>query len=348
MERRDYILKLIVEHFIKYAQPVGSKTLIDEYHLTYSSATIRNEMLALEKDNFIEKTHTSSGRVPSEKGYRYYIANLREKSVSEEIKHSLQTIIQEKAQSVEEVIEKSCQIITQMTDLVSVVLGPNESKEKLLSVQMIPLGDKSVTAVFVTDKGYVENKTFVLEKDVSAEDIQECVKLINERITGSPVSQLVSKIEALKPILSDYIIEHDIVYKALLETFLRFTGDRLETFGKEKLLNHPEFKNNTEKLKKVISLLDSPEKIKKVLSSSFKDDDVSISFGTNENDEDLAFVSTEISVGDENKGTISLIGPKRMDYQTVVNALSFFAKEIQNAYKDKGTESSPKSNKKMN
>ena len=142
MNRRDRILKLIVEHFIKTAQPVGSQTLINEYGLNYSSATIRAEMNALEGDGLLEKTHTSSGRVPSSKGYRYYIDNLRERSVSEEFKYQMQTILDQKTQSIENVIKESCEILSQMTSLASIVLGPNAKEEKLASVQIIPLSRK--------------------------------------------------------------------------------------------------------------------------------------------------------------------------------------------------------------
>ena len=120
LTRSDTILKLIVEYFIKHAQPVGSQTLIEEYNLPYSSATIRNEMYALEKMGLIEKPHTSAGRVPSSKGYKYYCEHLRDKTVDESLKYSLQTILNQKMQSIEEIIKQSCEIISHMTNLVSV------------------------------------------------------------------------------------------------------------------------------------------------------------------------------------------------------------------------------------
>lgn len=164
LSRTDTILKYIVEYFIKHAEPVGSQTLIDEYHLPYSSATIRNEMVALEKMDLIEKVHTSSGRAPSSQGYRYYCEHLRDKSVDEELKYSLQNILTAKIQSIEEVIKSSCEILSQMTSLVSVVMGPDENEERLANISLVPIGPNTITAVFVTDKGYVENKTFLLEK----------------------------------------------------------------------------------------------------------------------------------------------------------------------------------------
>ena len=198
LNRSDTILKYIVEYFIKNAQPVGSHTLIDEYHLPYSSATIRNEMFALEKMGLIEKTHSSSGRVPSSKGYKYYCEHLRNKNVDEQLKHSLQTVLDQKVQSIEEVIKESCKILSHMTSLVSVVMGSDEKGERLANVQLIPISENTITAVFVTDKGYVENKTFIIPSDIKTNEIVDCVKLLNDRLKGTPVSQLVEKMEALK------------------------------------------------------------------------------------------------------------------------------------------------------
>ena len=166
LSRRDLILKHIVEHFIKTALPVGSQTLIQNYELNFSSATIRNEMLALENAGLLEKTHTSSGRIPSSKGYQYYVDHLRNKSVDERIKQQLQVILSQKAQSVTEIIQKSSEILSNMTKLASVVLGPNAQQEKLMSIQVTPLENNSATVVFITDSGYVENKTFVLPKNI--------------------------------------------------------------------------------------------------------------------------------------------------------------------------------------
>jgi heat-inducible transcriptional repressor len=122
MTREDQILKLIVEHFIKTAEPVGSQTLLEVYHLPFSSATIRSEMNSLEKEGYLEKTHTSSGRVPSGKGYTYYVEHLREENVDESVKYALSKVLEQKTKSVEEVVKESCEILSHMTNLASVVL----------------------------------------------------------------------------------------------------------------------------------------------------------------------------------------------------------------------------------
>ena len=172
MNRRDKVLKLTVEYFIKYAQPVGSKTLIEEYKMDCSSATIRAEMNALELDGFLEKPYTSGGRVPSSKGYKYYVEHLRDRSIDEEFKYQMQNVLDQKVKSIQDVISQSCEILSQMTHLASIVLGPGANNEHLISVQLVPLSDKSATCVFVTDQGYVENKTFVMDDGAKLEDVE--------------------------------------------------------------------------------------------------------------------------------------------------------------------------------
>ncbi len=230
MTRRDEILKLIVEHFIKTAEPVGSKTLQQEYHLEVSTATIRNEMNALENDGYLEKTHTSSGRVPSEKGYSYYVANLRSGSVDERAKNALQTVLSERTKSVEEVIKESCEILSQMTNLASVVVGNSLEEEHLVSISIVPIGGNTATALFVTDKGYVENKTFVLDKNVSLNDVVKTIKVLNDRLSGTPVNEVVTKMEAMRPALTDYMIGQELVYQAVLSVFAAFATSRMVAF----------------------------------------------------------------------------------------------------------------------
>ena len=218
LTRKQTLLKLIVEDFIKTAEPVGSNYLIQKYNLNISSATIRNEMNALEKEGLLEKTHTSSGRVPSNEGYKYYIENLRNSQIDENVKNEINTIFSKTA-SVDEVLKESCEILSHMTNLASVVLGPSADEERLVSIQLVPINSFTVTAIFVTDKGYVENKTFNLKGDLNIEDIKQCVSLLNERLKGTKVSLLVEKMSNIKPILSEYITNYNFIYDLLIKTF---------------------------------------------------------------------------------------------------------------------------------
>ena len=330
MNRRERVLKLIVEHFIKTAEPVGSRTLIEEYDLNYSGATIRAEMNSLEQEGFLEKTHTSSGRVPSSKGYRYYIEHLRERSVSDEFKYQMQSILDEKIQSIDDVIKESCEILSQMTSLASIVLGPNATQEKLVSVQLVPISETSATCVFITDQGYVENKTFVLNEKTSLSDVESCVKLLNERLKGTTISELIPKMKAIKPLLNDYVIDHDVIYQAMLEAFVGFAKDRLSAYGKEELFEQPEFRDDAAKIRKLIDLFDSPEVFREVENN---DDEISIRIGgeTNE-DDDLSIVTAKVKIPGQKEGSIAIVGPKRMDYDQVVSSMEYLIEEIEKRY----------------
>ena len=329
LNRSDTILKHIVEYFIKHAQPVGSQTLIDEYHLFYSSATIRNEMFALEKQGLIEKTHSSSGRVPSAQGYRYYCDHLRDKSVDDELKYSLQSILDEKIHSIEEVLKSSCEILSQMTSLVSVVMGPDEKEERLANVQLVQISPNTITAVFVTNRGYVENKTFIIEKGVNPSEIVSCVTLLNDRLKDTPIYQLVDKIKALKPILNDYIVSHDLVYQALLETFLRFASDRLSLYGREELFNNPEFKNDTDKLHRMFRLLNDNSLLKEMEEDSKSDSEEPIvKIGEVDGNPDVSTITAKVRLGSEGETSITLLGPTRMDYDKALSALEYLTEEL--------------------
>ena len=340
LNRRDQILKLIVEHFIKTAQPVGSKTLIEEYHLKYSSATIRNEMYALEQLGYLEKTHSSSGRVPSAEGYRFYCEYLRDRNIDDQFKIMVQDILKEKSKSIDDIIKSSCQILSHMTNLVSVVLGPDVKKELLASIQFIPLSLTSASVIFVTNQGYVENRTFVVDDNVSMNDLKSCLQLLNDRLVGTPISELLDKMTALRPVLSEYIIQHDIVYKAIMEAFIKFANERIALYGKNELLNQPEFNSSTETIKKMIQLLESPNELKNSASNSqsdYKEGNIMIHIGNNNKDNlDVSIITTKLQISDIPEGTIALIGPKRMDYDKALSSLEFLIKQLQEYYKKEG------------
>ena len=332
LNRSDTILKYIVEYFVKHAEPVGSHTLIEAYGLPYSSATIRNEMAMLEKLGYIEKTHSSSGRVPSAEGYRYYCEHLRDKSLDEAFKYSVQNVFSDRINSVEEVIKASCEILSQMTSLVSVVLGPDENQEKLASVQLIPISENTITAVFVTDKGYVENKTFIVQDSINANEVVSCMNMLNERLKGTPVCQLADKMNAIEPVLKDYVVYHDVVYQAMMETFIKFASDRLSLYGRDQIFNNPEFRDDSEKLRRVFQLLNDASVFKE--DRHDEEEGPSVRIGEVDGNPDVSMVTAKFRMGDNGESSITLLGPTRMDYDKAMSALEYIAEEL-NKYFDK-------------
>ena len=337
ISRRFLILKLIVEEFIKTAKPIGSQTLIDAYNLTYSSATIRNEMFSLEEDGFIEKPHTSSGRVPSAKGYRYYIENLRSKDdKSNLIKDRLNKFIDEngKVMHTDQIIDECCAIISQMTNLVSIVMGPDGSQESIAKIELIQLNSSTAIVIFVTNSGYIEHKTINIPSETRMEEIQDCIKIINKRINGIKLSEMNSVLEGVQLVLSEHIKNYEIVYNAFANTFLKFAKERISYYGKNNLLSHKDFMD-IEKIKKVASLLENNNIWK---SFDNEEEGINVSIGKeNKLDDlsDISVVSTRLKINKNNIGSLCVVGPTRMDYNQVIEALEFLNLKLEELEKDK-------------
>ncbi len=325
LERKEEILKAIVEEFIRTAQPVGSETLLKKYQLKCSSATIRNAMAELEKEGYLEKTHVSSGRVPSSKGYQYYLEKLDNSSmmttVDIEFQREFQHILKNKSKSVEDVLSQSCEILSEMTKMATVVLGPKANDERLVSVQLLKLSDNSAMGIFITDSGYVEKKTFVIDnkKADSYEILKNAVSLLNDRLSGTPISELEEKARLLKPIATSLFgKEGDLVIQAFMETLLSFTKKHYQVYGQKNLLNLPEFSNDINSFLSAVETLEDPTSLQKNLSENDNFGFCNVGF-TNENKGDFAIISKAVNGKDQ----IAVVGPKRMDYKKILSALEY-------------------------
>ena len=213
-ERQISLLKIIVEEYIKTARPVGSKAICAK--LKCSSATVRNEMSNLEELGYLEKTHTSSGRVPSDNGYRYYVDHImvpKELNGDEMLK--LQTIFKNNSLMLNDVVLRSMEIISELTNYTAIVLG-SSSKENLLSrMEVVPLANNKFLAIVITDKGHVEHRNMELNENISLDEIKKTVELINRLIVGTPIDEICTKLEfEIKPIIGTYIKQHDAIYNA--------------------------------------------------------------------------------------------------------------------------------------
>ncbi len=339
LERKEEILKCIVEEFIRTAQPVGSETLLKKYQLKCSSATIRNAMAALEKEGYLEKTHVSSGRVPSSKGYQYYLEKLDSSSlmpsVDMEFQREFQEILKNKSKSVEDVLSQSCEVLSEMTKMATVVLGPKANDERLVSIQIVKLTSNSAMGIFITDSGYVEKKTFVIDskKPGAYETLKNAVALLNDRLSGTPIAELEEKARALKPIaVSLFGREGDLVMSAFLETLLSFTKKKYQVYGRKNLLNLPEFNNDIDSFLSAVDTLEDPSKLQKNLSENDNLGFCNVGF-TNENKGDFAIISKAVNGKDQ----IAVVGPKRMDYKKILSALEYVVYMLNKYYFSSGT-----------
>lgn len=324
-DRQNKILKLIVEHYIKLAKPVGSNLISKK--LKCSSATIRNEMAALEKNGFLEKTHTSSGRIPSEKGYRYYVDNLMEtKKMTGEDMLRLQLVFHNQQLALSDVITKSLQVISDMTNYATVVLGSTSHENLLKKIEVVPIDDVSMIVIIVTDKGHVEHKNIQL-KEVSLEEIKKTVGLINKLIVGTPIDEISTKLEyEIKPIIGKYVKQHEQLYNAFYHVFNDFTNHDVNVVGKSKFLNQPEF-SNVDKIKNVFNKLEDEDLLQNIEEDS--DNNIKVYIGKESHiDDDVTVIKTKFNAGGE-EGTLAIIGPKRMEYDRVVSMLEYMKENIE-------------------
>lgn len=324
-QRQAELLKLIVEEHIKTAKAVSSNSLCD--NLDCSSATIRNEMAALEDLGLIEKTHISSGRIPSEKGYRYYVDNIMEpKKLTGEDMLKLQTIFHNKSLVLSDAILRSMEIISELTSYTSIVLGSASKENRLSKVEAIPIDKNRIVAIVITDKGHVENKNIFIESTVSIEEVQKTIELINKLIVGTPIEEISSKLEyEIKPIISQYVTQYETLYNAFYNAFSEFSNEaNVRITGTSNILKQPEF-NDTTKIGEILKKFDDRD-----LINSIKEEEngINIYVGSeNEFDDDVGVIKTKFEVNGE-VGTIAIIGPKRMEYDRVFALLEYIKENI--------------------
>lgn len=325
-ERQSKMLKLIVERYIKEPTPVGSKVISKA--LDCSSATIRNEMAILEDLGLLEKTHTSSGRIPSEKGYRYYVDNLMElKKMNAEDMLKLQIVFRNQQLALSDVITKSLQVISDMMNYTTVVLGSTSHENLLKQIEVVPIDDVSIIVIIVTDKGHVEHKSIKLQ-DVPLEEVKKTVGLINNLISGTPIDEVSTKLEyEVKPIIGNYVKQHEQLYNAFYHVFNDFTNQEVNIVGRNKILEQPEFSSNIEKIKTVFNKLEDRETLRSIEEDN--DNNIRVYIGNENNiDSDVTVIKTKFKSKDE-EGTIAIIGPKRMEYDRVVGMLEYMKENIE-------------------
>lgn len=325
--RQTELLKLIVEEYIKTAKPIGSKSL--EEKLNCSSATIRNEMSYLEELGYLEKTHTSSGRIPSESGYRYYVDNIMiPKELNGDDMLKLQTIFKNQSLVLSDAIEKSLEIVSELTNYTLIALGSKSLENCLSKVEVIPITETNLVAIIVTDKGYVENRSFTIEDGISPLEIKQTVDLINKHVIGTPLDEVNAKLEfEVKPIIGDNV-NHQ---KKLFDAFCNFINDvtnesNVKMKGRANILKQPEF-SDADKIKKIISKFEDKDFI-----SNIKEEDygVKVYIGSEtEFDDDVTIIKTKYNVNGE-EGTLAIVGPKRMEYNRAMMLLEYLKENIEN------------------
>ena len=335
-QRMVDILRAIVDEFVSTEEPVGSKTLVDKYGLPYSSATIRNDMATLESLGYLEKPHTSAGRIPSNKGYQYYCEHLLKKDMDEEVKYALSNIFDRRSANIEDAIKESCRIVSEMTDLASGMLGPDASNQTLEHIKVFQIDPKTVVCVFITNTGHTENKTFNFQDEVTIEDIETCTDILNDRLKGTPIYTLPERLESLKPVLTKSVQRFEMLYNAFAGAFVKFASETLYFDGTSNMMYQPEYAD-IEKLKQLTKFFDDSKLFRSLVDRQTGENDV-VAVTPKGTElvckDDIAIVSNEIKISDNpnDNARLMVVGPRRMEYSRVVNLLDFICKEIEDMF----------------
>ena len=325
-DRQEKLLKLIVEHYIKDVRPVGSKALCEV--MNCSSATIRAEMSNLEELGLLEKTHISSGRIPSEKGYRYYVDNImRPAEMNGEDMLKLQTIVDNKSLQINDVILKSMEIISELTHYTTIVLGKQSSENLVRKVEVIPIDQNNIVAIVVTDRGHVEHKNIYIPESVDSKEIKQTVDLINKMIVGTSIDAVGEVLEyQVKPVIGKYVKQHEALYNAFYNAFSDFANESVRVNGAKNILMQPEF-NDADRIREIVSKFEDKDIVNNIKE---EDDGVKIYIGSENNfDDDVTVIKTKYTINGE-EGTIALVGPKRMEYDRVITLLNYIMDNIGN------------------
>lgn len=329
-ERKKKVLQAIVEEYINTAEPVSSGSITKGHGLDYSSATIRNDMAQLESIGFLDKPHTSAGRVPSAEGYRYYVNELlKEDNLTlEEIKY-IQNKLKIKVNEIEDLTKVATTTLSEITHYTTVAVGPKADKQIIEEIKFVSLGQRMLMVVIVTDTGLVKETIIKFDEDITESQVDTLNNLFNTRLGGKPLS----KID--KP-MAEYIfseVHYSIgIMKAIIEQINRIVEEENNNIfleGAKKSFDLPEFKS-MKVAKNFVNLLDAKDEMVEIFNSGDAED-INVFIGDddeNSNLKDFSIITFKHTIGDKDLGTIGIIGPKRMDYAKVISVMKYISKKL--------------------
>lgn len=328
-DRKKKILQAIIDEYIQTAEPVSSSAIVKKYGLDISSATVRNDMAELENIGYLDKPHTSSGRVPSPKGYRFYVDELlKDDNLSlDEIKY-IQSKLETKVSAIEDLMKIATNTLSEITHYTTVSIGPKAIQDNIEEIKFVSLGSRMMMAIIVTDTGIVKEAIINFNQDITEEQIETLNTMFNNKLKGEPLAKIDRPIEEY--IFSEMNYSVDMI-RPIMEQ-MRHAINEEEKFyleGANRAFELPEFKS-LDIAKNFINILDTKELMLDMLHSGIAQD-INVYIGDeNENEElkDFSVITFKHSVGDKQLGTIGIIGPTRMDYSKVISVMKYISKKL--------------------
>ena len=342
-DRKKSILKAIVEAHIKLGEPVGSKYLMQESNIPYSSATIRNEMAELEALGYLEQPHTSAGRIPSELGYRFYVDTLvNQYDATSREAGELKQLLSVKQAEIDKILENATKVASAMTNYTALSLRPRPTSITIKKYEAVYMGADQILLVMIGGASdSVKTRNVKLPFRVSESTVKSLTSVLNRFLTGISINEMnISLMMEMENALVTVSGEDkklcaelvSISVKSIYETMSEL-GSEIKFEGVNRLLEHPEYKN-LDKLQKMISAIESKDDIIKAVSTIDQSDDETKIFIGSENMvkimDDSTLIYKNLKLNGKTIGAIGIIGPCRMDYSKVLSTIDRLSEEINN------------------
>ena len=338
-DRKRKILKVIIDDYINTAEPVGSRTLARKHEIGLSSATIRNEMADLEELGLLEQLHTSSGRRPSDEGYRFYVDELLSKGnfydeLSLEDMDKIKEAMEIRIDELQGLIRKAAQVIANITNYTAVAVVSGMGKSEIKAVQIVPIDKNKALVIIVTKEGTVKNTMVRLEQEISADVLIDVSIVFNKMLKGLTIEQInqdvITKIKMVADNkLPDYIVI--AILNGIIDCIHQIDNKEVYLDGTNNIFNFPEF-CDVKKAKEFLNLLEAEELVDSILKENSKtDNDICIQIGKENKSEvikDCSLITTTYGIDGNVIGTIGIIGPKRMEYSKVISVMNWVKKKI--------------------
>lgn len=323
-DRKKKILQYVVDDYISTAQPVSSKSITEKYMQGISSATVRSELAGLEEMGYLSQLHTSSGRVPSTEAYKLYVTELMDKAkLSGKEIGAIKNAFKDHSDNLEQVVQNTVKVISELTDYTSVAVASHSGKEKILKLDIFRHKPNQALLLIVTETTLIRDKFISIPESMSDGQIEEASRLISKLFVGKELGEVNS--------MSDAVREEFAGYRDIFESVMNAIEDYVENDradvvmeGEGKILNHPEYNNDSEKMKNFLSVVTSKDRLAELLSEDNDNIEINIKIGGEDDasmPSDCSLVTATYSASGVKIGTYGVIGPLRMDYQKVVSVL---------------------------
>ncbi len=338
-DRKLKILKAIISNYLETGEPVGSRTISKYTDLNLSSATIRNEMADLEELDLITQPYTSAGRIPTDKGYRLYVDQMMVEKDTE--MEEMKTQLLERVDKMESLLKQVAKVLAYNTNYATLVTAPQYQNSKLKFIQLSQVDDKQLLAVIVVDGNVIKNKLMQVERMLANDEILKLNVLLNTFLQGASLQDInLEMIQTIKTQAGEFADIMENVFQGIAEAIHEADQVEIYTSGTTNMLKYPEL-GNIEQTTKLLEALEERQGLDELIDESIHGENpngIQVYIGEEapvSNMKDCSIVTATYELAEGARGTIGIIGPKRMDYQKVVSTLKNLTGELDTIFKKK-------------